>query len=123
MSDIRLYEAAHYSLGYALWPKGRIVALEAQERGEFATVSFFPPGRKLRVNALTRRGGSILVEVVAGGKVVEGRSFADASPVVGDQAAAVVNWNGKDDLGHPENSPVFLRFRLDQAQLFSLEFV
>jgi hypothetical protein len=113
----------HYSLGYALWPKGRIVALEAQERGEFATVSFFPPGRKLHINALTRRGGSILVEIVAGGKVVEGRSFADVSPVVGDQAAAVVNWNGKDDLGHPENSPVFLRFRLDQAQLFSLEFV
>jgi hypothetical protein len=113
----------HYSLGYALWPKGRIVALEAPERGEFATVSFFPPGGKLRINALTRRGGSILVEVVAGGKIVEGRSFADASPVVGDQAAAVVNWNGKDDLGHPENSPVFLRFRLDQAQLFSLEFV
>jgi hypothetical protein len=113
----------NYSLGYAVWPKGRIVALEAAERGEFATVSFFPPGRKLSINALTRRGGSVHVEVVAGGKVVEGRAFAQATPIVGDQPRAVVNWGGATDLGHPENSPIFLRFRMDQAQLFSLEFL
>jgi hypothetical protein len=112
-----------YSLGYAVWPKGRIVALEAAERGEFATVSFFPPGRKLRINALTRRGGSIRVEVVAGGKSVAGRSFGESAVIVGDQSNTIVSWGGHDDLGHPENSSIFLRFRMDQAQLFSLEFV
>ena len=28
-----------FAPGYAVWPKGRLVALEALERGEFATVS------------------------------------------------------------------------------------
>ena len=113
-----------YSLGYAVWPKGRIVALEAAEHGEFATVTFIPPGRKLRVNAVTPRAGSILVEVAgADRKPLAGRSFAEATPIVGDHTATVLSWNGNEDLGHPENSPIFLRFRMDQAQIFSLEFV
>ena len=56
-------------------------------------------------------------------KPVAGRSFVEASPIVGDQASATVNWKGNEDLRHPENSPIFLRFRLDRAQIFSLEFV
>jgi hypothetical protein len=113
-----------YSLGYAVWPKGRIVALEASERGEFATVSFMPPGRKLRINAVTPRAGSILVEVAGNDrKPLAGRSFAESTPIVGDHHATVVNWKGTDDLGHPENSAIVLRFRMDQARIFSLEFV
>ena len=50
-----------FAPGYAVWPKGRLVALEALERGEFATVSILSPGRRLRLNVRTRRGGSVLV--------------------------------------------------------------
>lgn len=34
-----------FAPGYAVWPKGRLVALEAAERGEFATIGLVPPGR------------------------------------------------------------------------------
>ena len=109
--------------GYALWPKGRLVALEAPEYGEFATVAIVPPGRKLRVNALTMRGGSVLVEVCGLDRnLLDGRSFADAKPIVGDQQAAPAVWKGQDDLGHKDGTAIVLRFRLDRAKLFGLEF-
>jgi len=112
-----------YATGYAIWPKGRLVALEAPERGQFSTVGIMPPGRKLRINALTRRAGSILVEVAGlDRKPIAGRSFEDSTPIIGDQRWTPVTWNGQDDLGHQEGSPIMLRFKMDKAKIFGLEF-
>jgi len=106
------------SLGYALWSKGRLVAVEATDRGEFATIAIMPPGRKLRINALTQRVGRILVQVDG----ISGRSFADALPVAGDQHWTPVVWKGHDDLGSQANRPIVLRFKMEKAKLFGLEF-
>ena len=112
-----------YAPGYAIWPKGRLIALKAEDKGEFATVQIVPPGRRLRINALTRRGGSILVEVAGpDGKPLPGRSFAEARRVIGDQHWAPLIWDGGQDLGFAENSSILLRFRMDQAQIYGLEF-
>src|SRR5439155_9213861 len=84
-----------YAPGYAIWPKGRVIALEAPAKGECATVQIVPPGRKLRLNALTKRGGSILVEVAGhDGKPLPGRSFADARRLFGDHHWTPLVWNG-----------------------------
>lgn len=107
-----------FQAGYALWPRGRLVALEAPDRGEFATISIMPPGRKLRINAVTKRAGSILVQVDG----VGGRTLNDVTPIVGDQHWAPVLWKGQDDLGHTEGGPIVLRFRLDRARIFGLDF-
>jgi hypothetical protein len=111
--------------GLAVWPKGRLVALEAKQRGEFSTVAFVPPGRKMRINAQTMRAGKVLVEVVAyhSGKPVPGRAFADAAIINGDNHWRPVTWRGQDDLGHKEDTAIMLRFQMDQAQIFGLEFV
>ena len=99
------------------------MALEAAGLGEFATIGLVPPGRKLRINALTKRGGSLLVEVAdLKGKPLAGRSFNEAARIFGDQFWTPVTWNGQDDLGHSEGTAILLRFRLDQAQIFGLEF-
>lgn len=124
-----------YSGGYAIWPKGRIVALEASERGQFSTFAVIPPGRKLLINAVTERAGGIAVEVASGQKetskvnaptpgitALPGRSFSDAKPIVGDHYKTLVTWNGQDDLGHKDGSSLILRFRLEKAKLFGLEF-
>lgn len=112
-----------FAPGYMVWPKGRLVALEAEERGGFATVGLMPPGRRLRINALTRRGGSLLVEAAGlDGAPLPGRSFAEAGRVSGDHHWTPVVWNGREDLGHPEGAAVILRFRMERAQLFGLEF-
>lgn len=109
--------------GYAVWPKGRLIALEAKESGSFATVSIMPPGRKLFLNALTRRAGKITVEVARhDGTPIPGRSFDESDPVIGDHHRAAVTWRGEDDLGHPDGQPVFFRFRLDRAKLYWVEF-
>jgi hypothetical protein len=110
--------------GYMVWPKGRIVGLEAAEGGEFATVAILPPGRKVLVNALVKRTGSLLTEVASlDGNPLKGRSFAEADPVAGDQYRKPLTWKGEDTLTPAKGTPVILRFRLDRATLFGLDFV
>ncbi len=110
-------------LGFATWRKGRLVAVEAAERGQFTTFALMPPGRKIRINALTMRGGSVIVEVTdAARKPVPGRTFDDCQPIIGDQFRTPVTWKGGDDLGVPDNTPICLRFRLDQAKVFFVDF-
>lgn len=111
--------------GYAVWPNGRLVAVEARDQGEFATVAFVPPGRKLHLNVVTERAGQVLVEAVGylEGRPLPGRTFADARPIVGDHRLAPVVWKDQDDLGHRDGDAVFLRFRMDKAQVFGLDFV
>ncbi|MCX8053641.1 MAG: twin-arginine translocation signal domain-containing protein [Armatimonadetes bacterium] len=112
-----------YGTGYAVWPKGRLVALEAVELGEFSTALLFPPGRKMRINADVRRGGGILVEVTgADGRVLNGRSFDQCVPIIGNHYRTVVAWKSGEDLGHIEGTPIMLHFKLDRARLFGLEF-
>lgn len=111
-----------YAPGYAIWPKGRIVALEA-EYGAFATMAIMPRGRRLRINALTERAGSILVEIAGfDGQPLPNRSFQKAKPGCGDLHWAPLVWNGEEDLGYKDGSPIILRFQLDHARLFGLEF-
>lgn len=113
-----------FSPGYAIWPKGRLVALEAPERGEFATVALRVSGTKLRLNVSTRRGGRILVEAARGnGEPLPGRDFDHATPIIGDHQAAPAVWDGQEELGADADEAVMLRFRLEAASLFGVEFV
>jgi hypothetical protein len=115
--------AFRYDLGYALWPKGRMMAVEAKEEGGFTTVAVLAPGAKLLINAVTERAGSVLVEAAGlDGKPIAGRSFADAVPIVGDQHRAVVKWKDADTHGVETGKPIVLRFRMDKAKLYRLDF-
>jgi hypothetical protein len=112
-----------YDLGYAIWPKGRMTGIEAKEEGGFTTVAVLAPGAKVRINATTARVGSILVEVAGlDGKPIEGRSFDDAVPIVGDQFRTLVKWNDAETHGVESAKPIVLRFKMDRAKLYWLEF-
>jgi hypothetical protein len=112
-----------YDVGLAVWPKGRLVALEAKEEGEFTTVAFIPPAKTIRINAVTARAGQIVVEACdVHDQPLPGRSFADAVPIVGDQHRSVVEWKGGRNLGLRQGEPVVLRVRMDRAKLFGLDF-
>ncbi len=107
-------------LGYATWPKGRLVAVEAPDRGEFATVEFILPAGKLKINAVTLRTGSIRIEV----KGIGGKTFGDCKPIFGDQFWTPVTWkDGTADLGVEPGKPITLLIKMEQAKLFGLEFV
>jgi len=114
--------------GYALWPKGRLIGIEAAEHGTFATVAVVPPGKKLRINALTKRAGKILIEVVKYDpqynehKALPNRTFNDCDPIIGEKHWTPVTWKGIDDLGCKEGQAVFLRFKMFKAKIFGLQF-
>lgn len=112
-----------YDVGLAVWPKGRLVALHAPEEGHFTTYAILSPGKQMRINAVTERVGSILVEVAGlDGKPLPGRSFDDAVPIVGEQYRTLVTWKRGDNLGIAAGQPVMLRFRMDKAKLYGLDF-
>ena len=102
-----------YEPGLLVWPKGRLVGIEAVEIGEFATVAFLLPGKKLKINALTQRAGHIKVELVEfDGKPIEGYSFAESDPIFGDQYWTELTWNGKAELPVEPGTPIWFRFKL-----------
>lgn len=113
-----------YDVGMMRWPKGRLVALEAQDKGEFTTVAFLAPGEKIKVNATTKRAGGISVEACDfNAKPIEGRSFADAIELSGDLFQTPVLWKKRiDTLGIKKNEPVVLRFRMNQTKLYGVDF-
>ena len=109
--------------GVAIWPKGRLMAIEASEKGGFTTPAFLAPGQKVRINALTSRVGEIRVEVADfDGKTLAGRSFADCIPIIGDQYRTTITWKGTDTLGVETGKPIVLRFLLEKAKIYSLDF-
>ncbi len=110
-------------VGFAVWPKGRLMAIEAKDRGAFATMAFLPAGKTLRINALTQRTGEILVEAADYyGKPLPGRSFDDAVPIIGDQHRKTVAWKAAEDLGVEKGKPIVLRFRMRHAKIYGLDF-
>lgn len=109
--------------GTAIWPKGRLMAIEAAEQGGFTTPAFLAPGEKLRINALTGRVGEVRVEVGDFyGKTLPGHSFDDCNPIIGDQYRVPVTWKQSDNLGVKTGEPVVLRFRMTKAKVYELDF-
>jgi len=81
------------------------------------------PGTKLFINAVTQLAGHILVEVADYNRnALPGRSFDDAIPIRGDSYLTQVTWKNATDLGVEKGTPVMLRFRLDHAKIYFLEF-
>ena len=112
-----------YNAGLAIWPKGRLIALVADQTGEFATAAVLAPGTKLKINAVTERGGSVLVEAVdLNGQPIPGRSFNDVIPIIGDHHWTYVKWKSAEGLGVKSGEPIEFRFRLDMARLYGIEF-
>lgn len=104
-------------VGYAVWEKGRLAAVEATDRGEFTMIPFVAKGTKIKLNVLTARTGWVKVGLV--GK--EGRSLAECKPIVGDQLWKRVEWGETDDTGLLAGEPITLQIELNQARLFGIQ--
>ena len=112
------------ALGWAWWPRGRLVALRASETGSFAIWPLRTEGRTVRLNFQTPMSGLVKVEVVGpDGEALTERSFDACDPLSGDHLDSLVTWHGEADIGLPAGAPVRLRFELRRADLFSVRFV
>ena len=110
-------------LAWATWPKGRLVALVAEQEGSFDMQPLRVEGRRARINFHAGPTGFVRVEVVQPDKTAQpGRGFAECDTLTGDHLDHPITWGGDSDLGHPEDGPVELRFELRHAEIFGLRF-
>lgn len=91
--------------------------------GEMRTKPLMFKGRELTLNYATSAGGSLRVEIQdAHGAPLPGFALADCTPMVGDTIDQAVRWKKDPDLGKWAGQPIRLRFLMQEADLFSLQF-
>jgi hypothetical protein len=56
------------------------------------------------------------------GKPIPGHTFADCNPIIGDQYRTPVTWKGGETLGVKTREPILLRFQMDKAKIYGLDF-
>lgn len=108
----------------AIRPWGFVAVHAERTGGEVVTKPFTFAGSRLYLNARTSAAGSIRVEVQdEQGRPVPGFALDDMAPWFGDSVDASVAWKNGGDLPHLAGRPVRLRFVLQDADLFALQFV
>ena len=93
------------------------------DSGELLTKTFTFDGVELALNFSTSAGGSVKVEVQdPDGKPIRGFALADQLPLVGDSTDRAVVWKNNPSLGSLAGQSVRLRFVLQEADVFALQF-
>jgi hypothetical protein len=93
------------------------------EWGEALTRPLRFSGKELVLNCSTAAGGAIQVEVQdAAGQPIPGFALADCPEIVCDAIERVVTWKGGGDVRRLAGTPVRLRFRMQEADVYSLRF-
>ena len=90
--------------------------------GAVVTRTLRAPGAELAINAATRTGGQVLVEVIdAAGKPLGGYCGENAAVFAGDETRAPLRWSRGKQTRLPDE-PFALSVRLRDAELFALAF-
>jgi hypothetical protein len=96
------------------------VSVHADGEGTLVTRPLVFAGSSLSLNIASK--GRTRVEIQdAGGRPLPGLTLAECAPVTGDRIDQAVSWKG-GDLGALAGRPVRLRFVLEDADLFSMQF-
>ena len=75
------------------------------------------------MNFATSAAGSIRIEVQEdSGRPIEGLTLDDCPEIFGDEIERVVHFKHGSDLGHLVGQPIRLRFVLQDADLYSIQF-
>lgn len=81
-------------------------------------------GKALSLNVATSGAGNVWVEICgADGKPIPGYTMEDCDVVFGDFLDRRVTWKGNGDLSSLAGKPITLRFKMNEADLYSLQFV
>lgn len=80
-------------------------------------------GKELFLNNATSAGGSVRVEIqTESGQPIPGFSLAESRPHIGDAIEHPVRWTKGSDVSSLAGQPVRLRFVMQEADLFALQF-
>jgi hypothetical protein len=110
------------SIGLATWKLDRFVSVDGPVAGgALTTVPIRFAGSRLEINASTRPGGSIVVELLdAAGRPLGG--FPPSQAFSGDELRHRVVFSSKEDVSSLAGKPVVLRFKISDASLYSFAF-
>ncbi len=90
--------------------------------GEMTTLPIEFTGNDLVLNYSTSAGGTIRIEVQsATGEIIPGFSLDDHQPLVGDSIEQAARWTSGTNLSQIPQ-PIRLRFQLQEADVYSLQF-
>lgn len=95
------------------------------EQGELITKPLRFDGDTLTVNydAGLNGGGAMHVEILDQNRTpISGFTAADCDPLAGDEIDATVTWKGRAEVRSLAGRPIYLRFVLENADLFSFRF-
>lgn len=93
------------------------------DQGEMTTHPIRFTGKKLSLNYSTSAGGSLRLEIQdPEGNPIPGFALSDCKPLVGDSIDQKVSWIKGSDPGSLSGKSVRLRFVLQEADLYSLQF-
>jgi hypothetical protein len=91
--------------------------------GEVKTRPLIFSGNRLLLNYATSAAGSIQVELLdESGQPLEGYEASDMEPLYGDELEGVVRWRNGEDVSALAGKPVRVRFLLQDADIYSLQF-
>ena len=115
-----LYGGGHYLLRL----DGFISVHAGFDEGEFLTKPLTFDGDRLELNYSTSGAGRIRVEIQdSEGETIPGYTLDKCAPVYGDEIAGIVKWNDSTDVSQLKGKPVRLRFVMNEADVYSLQFV
>lgn len=93
------------------------------DAGELLTKPIMFAGKELSLNYSTSAGGSIKLEIQdIQGKPIPGYALEECQPLVGDNIDQTIGWKKKKDVAELAGKAVRLRFVLQEADLFALQF-
>ena len=109
---------------YTLRLDGFVSVNAGWKGGELLTKPLTFDGDLLTLNFATSAAGSIRVELqTLDGKPVPGFSLDDCAEVFGDAIERTVTWKSGSDVSSLSGKPVRLRFHLQDADLYSFQFL
>ena len=130
--EISLYATEGYWEGadtavrrYTLRLDGFVSANAPLPGGELVTKPLVFNGGNLALNLETSGAGGVQVEVQdAEGNAIEGYTLAECPPIFGDDLRHIVRWEHESgDVRGLAGKPIKLRFALNDADLYSFQFV
>lgn len=93
------------------------------EGGEMTTRLLTFTGSHLIINFSTSAAGYVLVELLDNhGNVIQNYSSDDCIPLIGNEISRQVEWESGSDLTKLKETPIKLRFKLKDADVYSLRF-
>lgn len=92
--------------------------------GEFRTRPLVFSGNSLQANISTSAVGRMTVEILDdASKPIPGFTAADCDEVYGDEIGRTITWRGSSDVSSLAGKAIRLRFSLEEADLYSFQFV